>query len=671
MTVVDGEPTERRAVKSFCRICTAVCGIVVEVEGDQVVKVRGDADHPLSHGYTCAKGRALPQVHHHPDRIERPLVRRDGRLQPTTWDDALDDLGERLRTIVDEHGSQAIGVYFGSGLGMDAAGYRMMEALFGAIGTPAKFSPLTIDGTAKTLVSHLVGAFPGFTSHIDYDRAKLVLYIGVNPVVSHGHNIALSDPVTSIRAVKDHAEVWVLDPLRTETARLATHHLAPRPGTDQAVLAHLIRALLRDGADEQVLADQTTGRDELARAVEPFTLGHAADLSGLTEDELTALLASVRAAGPVAIHTGTGVTMQAEHGNVTAWLAWVLMILTGAMNRPGGVWFHPGFNLQFDSFELPVLDPDIIFGPGPPSRPEAQAFLGEWPCAALPDEIAAGNIRAVLNLGGSLLTSFPDVSVLEPALQELDVLVSTDIIANPTTALSTHVLPTKDQLERADVTLWDFLVPSVSVQHTAPVVEPVGDRRSAWWVLGEIGRRLGHDLGAPDASDEEMLAKVMATARCTYDDVAATGFAEVPFALPAAWVEEHLERAGGWRLAPDLLVDQLAALTPPPPLVLIPRRQAKKLNAGLDFLGEAPEVVLHPDDADEAGVVDGEPVVVHNDRGAMTGVAKVDASIRRGAVSVPHGHHGANVNLLTDKDDIDTITGMVRYAGVPVTVTPA
>ncbi|MET0147590.1 MAG: molybdopterin dinucleotide binding domain-containing protein, partial [Acidimicrobiales bacterium] len=79
----------------------------------------------------------------------------------------------------------------------------------------------------------------------------------------------------------------------------------------------------------------------------------------------------------------------------------------------------------------------------------------------------------------------------------------------------------------------------------------------------------------------------------------------------------------------------------------------------------------HPVAAGDAGVVDGEPVVVHSTRGAMTGVAKVDVSIRRGAVSVPHGHHGANVNLLTDKDDIDTITGMVRYAGVPVTVTPA
>ena len=502
---------ETRVVRSFCRICTAICGIKVEVEGDRVIRVRGDEEHPLSHGYTCAKGRALPEIHHHPDRIERPRLRRDGALEPVTWDDALDDLGDRLRSIVDEDGPGAIGVYFGSGLGMDAAGYRMMEALFAAIGTPAKFSPLTIDGTAKTLVSHLVGGFPGFTGHIDYERTKLVLYIGVNPVVSHGHNIALSDPISAIRAVRDHAEVWVLDPRRTETARLATRHLAPRPGTDHAVLAFLVRELLRDGADPDAL-EHTVGRDELAGAIEPFTVGHAAEVAGLAEADLQDLLTAVRSAGPVAIHTGTGVTMGAANGNVTAWLSWVLMIVTGAMNQPGGIWFHPGFNLQFDSFELPVLAPGDLFGPGPRSRPDAPSFLGEWPCAVLPDEIEAGHIRAVLNLGGSLLASFPDVSVLEPALRSLEVLATTEIIANPTTAISTHVLPTKDQLERADVTLWDFLVPSVSAQRTPAVVEPVGDRRSAWWVLAEIGRRLGHDLADPDATDASMLAATMAAA---------------------------------------------------------------------------------------------------------------------------------------------------------------
>ena len=250
-------------------------------------------------------------------------------------------------------------------------------------------------------------------------------------------------------------------------------------------------------------------------------------------------------------------------------------------------------------------------------------------------------------------------------------LVTTEIIANGTTAISTHVLPTKDQLERPDVTLWDFLVPTVSVQHTPAVVPPVGDRRSAWWVLAEIGRRLGHDLADPDATDEEMLAKTMAAARCTYDDVAATGYVDVPLELPAPWVERYLDRSGGWRLAPQLLVDQLAALEPPAPLVLIPRRQARKLNAAFDFLGETAVVLLHPQDADGAGVVDGQPVVVRTDQGELTGTAKVDPAIRRGVVSIPHGHHGTNVNVLTDKDVIDPVTGMVRYSGVPVTVAAA
>ena len=104
-----------RTVRSFCRVCTSVCGILVDVEGDEVVRVRGDQDHPFSHGYTCAKGRALPQMHHHPDRLERPLMRVDGELRPTTWEACLDDLGARLRTIIDRHGPESVGIYFGSG----------------------------------------------------------------------------------------------------------------------------------------------------------------------------------------------------------------------------------------------------------------------------------------------------------------------------------------------------------------------------------------------------------------------------------------------------------------------------------------------------------------------------------------------------------------------------
>jgi len=266
----------------------------------------------MSQGYTCVKGRALPAMHHHPQRIERPLMRAGGSLQPASWELCLDDLGARLREIIDRNGPSSVGIFFGSGLGMDAAGYRMAEALHASIGTPARFSPLTIDGTAKVLTATLVGGFPGLNPRPDYDRAKLVVYLGVNPVVSHGHTTAMPSPTTTIRALRARAEVWVIDPRRTETARLASRHLAPRPGTDYAILAHLVRELLREGADADVLAHHTVDSDVLRSAVEPYTLEHSAHVADVRDDELAALVAAIRRAGRLAIETGTGITMSAD-----------------------------------------------------------------------------------------------------------------------------------------------------------------------------------------------------------------------------------------------------------------------------------------------------------------------------------------------------------------------
>ena len=135
-----------------------MCGILVDIDGDRVVAVHGDGEHPFSHGYTCPKGRALPQLHHHPDRLERPQMRMDGTLQNTTWEACLDDLGTKLRDTINTHGPESVGINFGTGVGMDAVGYRIAQSLHAAIGTPAKFSPLTIDGTAKVLMAELMAA---------------------------------------------------------------------------------------------------------------------------------------------------------------------------------------------------------------------------------------------------------------------------------------------------------------------------------------------------------------------------------------------------------------------------------------------------------------------------------------------------------------------------------
>ena len=673
---------EVRTERSYCRICTAMCGIVVEVEGEQVVRVRGDRDHPVTHGYMCPKGRALPKMHHHPNRLERPLMKVAGSLQPTSWESCLDDLSARLRRIIDEHGPAAVGIFFGSGVGMDAAGYRMAQALQAALGTPARFSPLTIDGTAKTLVASLVGGFPGFSPRPDYEHVNLVIYVGINPMVSHGHTIAMPNPAATIRATARRGEVWVIDPLHTETSGFASRHIAPRPGTDYAILAYLVREVLRDGADGEVLARSTADCDVLRRAVEPFDLERVAAIAGLPVDELTALLDSVRKAGRLAVETGTGVTMSVA-ANLTQWLAWVLMIVTGSMNRRGGVWFHPGFINRLDAAELPIITE--IFGPGPKSRPELRSIVGDWPCAALPDEINAGNIRAFLNLGGNLIRSFPDANVLRPALQRLEVFATMEIIENETTALSTHVLPTKDQLERPDLALWDFLSPRVNAQYTPAIVDAVGERRSTWWLLAELMRRLGHeppgqlpiDDAAPEA-DNSMLAAVTTYARCTLADLIEKRYVETPHEFPARWVDAHIERLGGWRLAPASLVDQLTAVstaqehdrTGSELLSLIPRRQRRHLNAQFLYLGSPADVLLHPTDAAAAGIADGQQVIVRSAQGEIVGTAHIEPTIRPGVVSVPHGHEHANVNLLTSIRDVDALTGMTHYSGIRVSVHP-
>ncbi|CAJ1502580.1 molybdopterin-dependent oxidoreductase [[Mycobacterium] kokjensenii] len=666
-----------RTVRSFCRICTSLCGILVDIEagpdGDTVVDVRGDRDHPRSKGYTCPKGRALAKMHHHPNRLEHPMLRVDGALVPTTWQECLDDLGGRLRRIIDEHGPASVGIFFGSGLGMDATGYRLAQGLHAAIGTPAKFSPMTIDGTAKVLIADLMGGTSALSGRPDYDNTELLLLVGTNPVVSHGHNIAMPNPRGYLRELTARGGLWVVDPRRTETARMATGHLAPRPGTDYAVLAYLVRELLADGADRDFLRHHTQDGAALATAVEPFTVEHTAALTDTDPALLAELLAAVRATGRISVETGTGVTMSAT-ANVTQWLACALAAVTGSLNRPGGTWFHPGYWYQLEGFELPISGPGGTFGPGPSSRPELQSMLDEWPCAALPDEIEAGNIRAVLNLGGSMVTAFPDAGTLTAALRKLDVLATWEIIGNETTALSTHVLATKDQLERPDVSLWDVLMTEVGAQYTPAVLDPVGDRRSSWWVLAELGRRLGHQLAdtSGQVTDDAMLAGVTAGARAPMEQLVEQRCIRLGYQVPAPWVDRHIERLGGWRLAPPALVEQLAALDSPAPLVLVPRRQRGKLNSQLDYLGEPTEVHLHPDDAASAGVADNQKVTVSNGNGELAGIAKVDPTIRRGAVAIPHGHaHDANVNRLTSKDTVDILTGMTHYSGVPLSVRPA
>jgi len=329
---------------------------------------------------------------------------------------------------------------------------------------------------------------------------------------------------------------------------------------------------------------------------------------------------------------------------------------------------------------LPETDP---WTPGSNVRPDVQGVIGDWPCAVLPDEIEAGNIRALFNFGGRLLRTFPDTNALEQALGKLSLNVMTEISANETTPHCTHVLPTKDAIERPELSRWDTLAWNVSMQYSAPLVEPMGERRSAWWVISQIMRRAGLPVPAHvpvddrvPGADESMLGQLMQTARCSFQELKERGYVERPLEFPADWVEAHVERIGGWRLAPPRLLEQWremrcadeAALDRPRPLCFSPRRQRAKLNAQLDFLGEEANILLNPVDARSYGIIDGHPVRIANENGAIELTARIDPGMRRGVVSIAHGHLDGNVNCLTSRSAIDALSGMALYSGVPIEI---
>ena len=201
-------------VQTFCRVCNAMCGLVVTVEGDVITKIRGDEDHALSRGYTCPKGRAIGALHHDARRLDRPLVRQDNDLLETTWESLLDDLADRISTSISEHGPDSVAMYLASGSAFDTAGRRAAERFLTLIGSQQKYTATTIDTPSKPLVAELVGGWSGLTPIWDHESSKLLLLFGSNPIVSHGHSNAIPDPVRRLREFRsDGGQVWVIDPL--------------------------------------------------------------------------------------------------------------------------------------------------------------------------------------------------------------------------------------------------------------------------------------------------------------------------------------------------------------------------------------------------------------------------------------------------------------------------
>jgi anaerobic selenocysteine-containing dehydrogenase len=659
-----------RQQKSFCRICLAGCGFIAEVDDatSEIVTIRGDMHHPLSEGYLCPKGRALGTIHS-ANRLDGASIGRDPARRAVTPETGAADLAVRLRALLDEHGPGAVASYSGSGTFSDPMGGWALGMLKRSLGITQSYSTNTVDAVAKVFVANLVAGTSVLFPQPD-PATRLVIFVGSNPVVSHGQSTPIPNPVVRIRAFREHGQVWVIDPRRTETAALADGHLAALPGTDHAVLAHLIRAVLeRGGIDRDELAARADGVEELEAAVARFDRDSVVATTGVDPADLDALVEAVLDAGRLAVVTGTGLTLS-RGGNIGEWLAWALCIVTDSFDQRGGMWFNPGYQLRLDRRDRPIR-PGTWETSGPPSRPDLLSFNGEWPSSLIAEEIESGRLKALLVTGANPALALPDGDRVAAALGSLEILAAFDITATATTDLATHAFGCADQLERADLGSLELFGGAVYTQFTDAVVAPSPQRPEMWRIIAKLARQMDVEVLDADVDlDAIRTEDVMARTRRGFD-VATLRAADGPMVEDIevfGWVQDRLPH-GRWHLAPEQLVAQLGTRLDTAPLVLAPRRQSRRMN-GLRYGDERPEATMHPSSAAAAGVLDGELVDVRSASGSLRLTARVTDSVAPGVVSLAHGWRDANVNVLTSATDLDPFTGMPLLSGTAVEVSP-
>jgi len=422
-----------------CNLCEAMCGLAIEFDGDRIRSIRGDRDDPLSRGHICPKALALQDIHEDPDRLRRPLRRTASGWQEVSWEAALAEAGERLAEIQSVHGRSAVAVYQGNPTVHNYGALLFGQIFLKSLRSRSLFSATSVDQLPHMLASLLMFGHQLLLPVPDIDHTQYFLMLGANPAASNGSLMTAPGVVARLKALCARGgELVVVDPRRTETARLASRHVPIRPGTDALFLLGLLHTLHAEGLIRPGrLAEFTDGFATVAALVAPYPPEAVAAATGIPA-ELIRTLAREFAAAPAAVCYGrVGVSTQ-EFGGLACWLILVLNVVTGNLDRRGGFLFTK------PAVDLPAIASRLgqrgHYAKGHSRVRGLPEFGGEWPVAVLAEEIETpgkGQIRGLVTLAGNPILSTPNGERLDRALAELDFMVAVDFYRNETTRHAT------------------------------------------------------------------------------------------------------------------------------------------------------------------------------------------------------------------------------------------
>ena len=715
-----------QTVHRQCTLCEAHCGINVEVDGDRVLRITGDAEDPISRGYICPKAAALADLYTDPDRLRRPVRRVGSGWEEIGWDEALDMAADGLRAVQKRHGNDSVATYFGNPSAHTMATLSGLS-LRHVLDTKNHYSATSADQLPQHLTSAEMFGNLALFPIPDLDRTDYILVLGANPSVSNGSLMTAPGARHRLRAIVARGgTVVVVDPRCTETAALASEHVAIAPGGDPYLLLGMLHVLFAEGRTRLGHLDaHADGVATIEALAAEWPVSRAAPIAGVDEETIERLGREFADAKRAVAYGRVGVCQQ-RTGSLTHWLINVLNAVTGNLDTPGGAMFpHPAFDVA------KVLKGLRVMGFGDHGRHTQRLsgmpeMNGELPVAGLADEITTpgdGQVRGLLVFAGNPVLSTPGGARLEKALATLEWCVAIDMYVTETSRHANVILPPVSTLERSDI---DVVMPLVSVRNHirySPAALPKpADGREDWQILTGLTSRLGRGvtrraeaavagLPGPVSSPERIIELGLAIGphgvlrRGPFKGLTVAKVKRAKHGIDLGPLESRLPGALDTKdkrvqLAPPVLVDEAAkladharereaALSDGYDLTLIGRRQLRSNNSWMHNSARLMKgadrctALLHPDDAQSRGLTAGDHVRVVSRVGAIELPLEVSDEMRRGVISIPHGFGhkrpgvgwqlaaekaGVSVNDITDPSVVDAITGNAAFNAVPVRV---
>jgi formate dehydrogenase len=701
---------------TFCRLCEALCGLAVEVREGRIVKVGPDRAHPISEGHLCVKGARMLDIVNDPDRVLTPLRRRgrDGEFEPVSWDEALDDIASRLKVLIDEHGGGSIASYLGNPASFATMHPAYIAGFHRAIGSDKRFNSMHVDTGAKHVALEETFGDPIRFTFPDLEDCDFLIIIGGNPAASHMSLISEPLAMRRLEAIAGRGGVVVVDPRRTETAR-RFEHMSVLPDSDAWLMLMLLRTVFEEELVDAEALDRTTiGWRELAAAACSVPMAEAVARCGVDEAAARSLARRFATARTAACYARLGAG-RGRFSSLINLLVEALNVVTGRFGQAGG-WVIGRGALQGAPFNA------APYGSKRSRIGDLPLLLGAAPGGALADDILTpgeGQVRALFVDAGNPVISHPRGDRLSAALETLDLLVALDLYVTETSRHAHYILPAATFLERPDLNdLWGANAPRPWIQYSDAVTPPRGEARTEFDIYAAILARLGlpgplafaGDAERPDPGPIEA-ADIKLRAGRWGDVLGEAGLsvarlrAEFPHGVrflervdaPASWehilFEDRKPRLFG-HIARAELARLLAGEPEPAPggfdLKLFGRRRLQSLNSWMHNSarlthGYAPTLQIHPADARDRQIADGQAVRIASAHGVVEAPAEVTDEVVQGSVCYPHGwgHNGGwrrandivgvNINLLASDDpaDWEQVSGVCLLDGIPVTVAPA